>query len=346
MEETTLMLEKQPSLGWLKSTGKKSKSALIAFYIYNNWRIRKRYETGRIDSPSGAARAQTKIPVSTHLAYINRTFNDYVKYCDITPDRVRNKRILEIGPGDNLGVALKFLAAGAAQVVCLDKYLRIKREQEREIYRALREQLDDGERRNFDAAVNLAGELEMDPRRLMPIYGTAMEQAQHLLEPESFDLIVSRSVIEHLYDPDAAFSIMHRLLVRGGRLAHKIDFRDHGMFSKKGFHPLTFLTIPDSIYRLMTHSGKPNRKLINYYRKKMAELGYEAKLQVTHLIGSEDDTVRPETSVMCGADAAKSVALVRQIRPKLQRAFQTLPDEDLMISGIYMTAKNTALPLR
>ena len=47
----------------------------------------------------------------------------------------------------------------------------------------------------------------------------------------------------------------------------------HGMFSSSGMHPLTFLTIPDSVYRLMTiDSGKPNRKLINYYRQKMIDL--------------------------------------------------------------------------
>jgi hypothetical protein len=37
-------------------------------------------------------------------------------------DMLQDKRVLEIGPGGNAGVALKFLLAGAKQVVCLDKF--------------------------------------------------------------------------------------------------------------------------------------------------------------------------------------------------------------------------------
>ena len=51
---------------------------------------------------------------------------------------------MEIGHGDNLGVALRFLAAGAAEVICLDKfYSKRDPERQREIYLALRAQLDD-----------------------------------------------------------------------------------------------------------------------------------------------------------------------------------------------------------
>jgi hypothetical protein len=47
------------------------------------------------------------------------------------------------------------------------------------------------------------------------------------------------------------------------------------MFLKYGFHPLEFLTVSDTVYRYMVeYSGQPNRRLVDYYRRKMAQLGY------------------------------------------------------------------------
>ena len=46
------------------------------------------------------------------LDYINRTFYDYLTYSGISVHSLQDKNVLEVGPGGNLGVALKFLAAG------------------------------------------------------------------------------------------------------------------------------------------------------------------------------------------------------------------------------------------
>ena len=71
-------------------------------------------------------------------------------------------------------------------------------------------------------------------------------------------MIISVAVLEHVYDPDASFDAMHRLLKPGGLLLHEVDLRDHLMFSSAGCHPLTFLTFSPSVWRLMTSdSGRP-----------------------------------------------------------------------------------------
>jgi 2-polyprenyl-3-methyl-5-hydroxy-6-metoxy-1,4-benzoquinol methylase len=150
--------------------------------------------------------------------YINSVFNDYLKYADISPQTLLDKRILEIGPGDNLGVALKFLAAGAKQVVCLDKFSPKRNlRQEHKIYQALREKLQDYERENFDRAVKLENDsIELNPKKLLYTCGIGIEEARKIFEPESFDFIISRAVLEHLYDSDAALYTMDKLLIRGG----------------------------------------------------------------------------------------------------------------------------------
>jgi hypothetical protein len=105
----------------LRELGKRSKFPIIAFKIYQNWRMRRQFARGTIESIHGST--HNKKPICQSLRYINEQFEDYLKYSELSRDRLRGLRVLELGFGDNLGVALKFLVAGAEQVVCLDKVL-------------------------------------------------------------------------------------------------------------------------------------------------------------------------------------------------------------------------------
>lgn len=124
-------------------------------------------------------------------------------------------------------------------------------------------------------------------------------------------------------------------------MIHKIDLRDHGLFSSKGFHPLTHLTIPESLYRLMTYdSGKPNRKLINYYRQKMIDLGYDAKILISHIVSSEGEILPHKEAVIYGIDYFDyTISLIKNIRPHLMDEFKNMRDDELMVDGIFLTAK-------
>lgn len=70
------------------------------------------------------------LSINENLKYINNVVEDYFKVSLLPYNSILDKRILEVGPGDNFGVALKFLALGASQVVCLDKFI-IKRNMKR-----------------------------------------------------------------------------------------------------------------------------------------------------------------------------------------------------------------------
>ena len=124
-------------------------------------------------------------------------------------------------------------------------------------------------------------------------------------------------------------------------MLHKIDFRDHGIFSKHQHHPLTFLTIPDSVYRLMVYdSGKPNRKLLPYYRNKAAGLGFAARFLVTRIVGVESEIAPHKEEVFFNVDYSDStLSLLKSIRPRLQEEFKNMSDTDLMVSGIFLIAQ-------
>jgi SAM-dependent methyltransferase len=326
----------------LRRVAQKSKTMIIIYHIYDNWRTKKRFASGNYETCSGATHAGKSL--SESLSYINQVFDDYLTYSGISPRMLKEKRVLEIGPGDNFGVALKFLIAGAKQVVCLDKFFS-KRDtgQQFKIYREIRAHLNDGERDIYDSIISLDGGIAFNAEKLHYIHGVGIEEADKILEPGSFDFIVSRAVIEHLYDPNAAFSAMNRLLKSGSYMIHKIDFSDHGLFSSKGFHPLTYLTIPESLYRLMTYdSGKPNRRLINYYKQKMIALGYDVRILISHIIGSEAEILPHKETVIYGCDYFDStILLIKNIRPHLTDKFRNMPDDELIADSIFLTAKKT-----
>lgn len=325
-------------LAQLRQVAKKSKVAIISYHVYDNWRTKRRFDAGKIEFTSGSTHSKKTLQES--VSYINQVFNDYLRYSGISLDMLRGKRILEIGPGDNIGVALKFLAAGAQQVVCLDKFFSTYDwEQQSEIYRLLREDLNEGEKQVFDEVIDLITGLKSDSQKLTYRYGTGIEGAEAVLEPESFDIVISRAVFEHLYDLDAAFSAMNTVVRPGGTMIHKIDFRDHGIFS--GHHPLTFLTIPTTVYKLMAYdSGKPNRSLINYYRRKATALGYDTKILITGIVGVENEVIPHKETVSPDVDYTnETLSLLNSIRLQLQPEFKELSDEELMVSGIFLVMR-------
>jgi ubiquinone/menaquinone biosynthesis C-methylase UbiE len=328
----------------VKQLSKKSRTAVIAQNVYNNWRVRRRVGSGNIEASYGSSHSRIS-DLSDSVGYINATFEDYLRYADISTEALRGKRVLEIGHGDNLGVALRFLAAGANEVVCLDKfYSKRDPERQRRIYLALRAALDDEARKRFDEAIDLTNGTELNSDKLKSVYGTGIEDAEQLFGSASFDLIISRAVIQSIQDSDTALAAMKQLLADRGAMAHKIDLRDLGMFTNGGMHPLTFLTVNDSLYCMMTSAtDKSNRRLIGYYAEKMAELELESKIFVVSIVGQEEEIYPHKEKIEPGVDYSDSqLSLIKAIRPRLNARFKNLPDAELLVSSIFLVAGKPA----
>jgi len=330
----------------LKQIAKKTRSGIIAAKIYDDWKLKRKFRSGNPESLHGSTHSTIIKNTEASVDYINVQFDDYLKYSGLSVEDLQGKRIFELGFGDNVGVALKFVASGAAQVTCLDKFYS-KRDpaHQIEIYQALRETFQGQERNRFDEAISLESGIKLNSTRIRCIYGVDVENATELDGKDVFDLVVSRGAIQDIYEPEAAFRAMDRILKPGGLMLHKIDLSDQGMFRDNGMNPLTFLTIPESIYRLMAiNSGKPNRKLTDYYRKMMLDLGYETTILITDIIGVGDvgkGNLHPhKPAIQLGSDYAEtSLELIREIRPRLAPPFRGLSDDELLVDGIFIIAR-------
>lgn len=325
-----------------KRYAKRSKNLIIAYKIYENWKMKRQFKNGNWESLHGST--HSKLDVDKSLRYINQQYQDYLQYGQISAHSIEGKRILELGFGDNVGVALRFLADGASHVACIDKfYSKRDDDQQRRIYQRLRETLNETQRARFDQAVDLSSGIEINSEQLSCIYGFDVEDCDELSESEPFDLILSRAVIQDIYNPRPAFIAMDKLLRDGGFMLHKIDLSDQGMFRDNEMNPLTFLTISESVYqRMATDSAISNRKLVNYYKALMSELRYDAKLLITDVCGTEGKgDLRPHKEILDYDSQRVRAArgFVRDIRPRLTSNFRDLSDEELMIAGVFLVAR-------
>jgi len=322
-----------------KKTAGRSKNLIILHRIIDNWRRRRAFTAGQTTTAYGSTHEFWSLDKS--VGYIDQVYREYFEYSGTTAETFRGHRILEVGPGDNFGVALKFLADGASKVVCLDKFYSDRnQEQQTRIYRELRKQLAPAGAAIFDECIKLEDGIELSQDRIEYIYGHGIEEADHLLPAQSFHFIVSRAVMHNVYDIDRGFEAMDRLLAPGGYMCHKIDFSDENMFSSRGMHPLTFLTISERVYRLMaSDSGKPNRKLIGDYREQMCKRGYETKLFISSILG-QGPLIPHKEKIERGVDYGDAtVSLIDKIRPKLAVPFRNLPEAELAASGIFLIAQ-------
>jgi len=279
-------------------------------------------------------------PLETSVRYIESVFADYLERTGLAASELAGKDILEVGPGDNLGVALCFIAKGARSVACIDAFdpRRDERKNAR-IYRLLIERLPAEERQRVADAVSFGEDaVRLDPARVACHYGCPVEKAGERLGSARFDLIVSRAVLEHVRDVGDAWDQMVALLRPQGAMCHKIDFRNHGLFER--FHPLFFLTVGDALWRLISFPDPSlNRERLPTYRR-LAQADFEStRCFITHILEGEDLQPYPEQLIFRRDYGEPERSAVRAIRPRLSARFRGLSDEDLLASGVFLVCR-------
>jgi len=134
---------------------------------------------------------------------------------------------------------------------------------------------------------------------------------------------------------------MDAVLAPGGCMLHKIDLRDHGLFSEAGGHPLEFLTISDGIYGLMTRdAGRPNRYMVPFYREWLSSSGYDGDLLATRILGSAAD-LDPHVPVgdLDPQTVAPALEQIQDIQSRLASPYRESDERELAVSGVFLVAR-------
>jgi hypothetical protein len=188
---------------------------------------------------------------------------------------VSGKRVLEIGPGPDLGTGAVLLAAGARSYHAVDMFPLADRDLT-ELYAALERRIG-----------------HIDSRRMR--YTIASFPDLPELHDE-FDVVVSHATLEHISDVPRLFRRLHQL-VPGGVMCHHVDAMTHTRLIR-GRDPLNILRFGDKAYRLMSFPGVPNRLRAGDY----AEAAEIAGFAPVHILPERRtspaylERVRPELS--------------------------------------------------
>ena len=298
------------------------------WYMLDNWLSGLQLSMGNLSTTSGSRHAN--LGINESLDYIEKVHRDYLKYGKV--DKLSGN-IAEIGPGDNFGVALTMLSQGANSVHAVDRWEpQSSKDNMLSIYEALYKK--EGYKKLFDGPPS-----ENSIKNFYYHPGVAAE----IFFKETnlkFDFILSRAVLEHLYDPLGALDSMINCLSPRGILIHRIDLRDHGMFSTH--HPLTHFTINDKMWSLMTkNAGRPNRILSSDYDNWLKNSGLEGEILISRLVGYSKEIEPTSWDKIPSSLRLEAIKHVNSIREKLTGRYKKIDDNSLAISGCVLVARKS-----
>jgi len=272
-------------------------------------------QTGRGDSAS-----ETSAEIAQ---YFQRCVLDYLEVLGIPQselrDFLRDKVILEYGPGDIPGVALLLVAFGARKVYCVDRFSLVQvASKNLQVIHRLGGALSEPERACFDQCfINPAA----------PEKGFNPDRIEYLVRPnglsglrQEVDLVLSRAVLEHVNDLDATFQDMKTAMKEGALAVHQVDLRSHGLHVS---NPLDFLSPPSWLWQLMhSHKGVPNRWRADHYEEIIQQLGVESLVFKPTTLFARD--------------------YVAAIRPQLPAVFRQVSDEQMAWEGFWLAFRKNA----
>jgi len=147
---------------------------------------------------------------------------------------IKDMVVAEIGPGAYNPASISFLTRGADKVILVEPYAEIKDvEYLRKRIRFMFEKVCPfpDQMVSINSFLDGAGY----KGKVKAVKGHAEATS---LPNESVDIVVSRSVLEHITNPAAAIKEQARILKKGGFFFHYIDLRDH--IFRWPFEMLTF----------------------------------------------------------------------------------------------------------
>lgn len=250
--------------------------------------------------------------------------------------------IVELGPGDSLGIGLSALLAGARNYIAIDAVKHADQERNLKIANELiklfsnRTSIPDSdqfpeikpriESHHFPCWLADSSESSFNDRiykvkhavthidsPMSPIIYISPGDAHKRISENSVDFIFSQAVLEHVDDLGALYQDCYKWLTPGGLMSHQIDFRSHGTASTWDGH-WTYSTF---LWK-MIKGRRPyliNRKPCSAHLKMIHNSGFEiVKFERYRLIST----------------------LKRQHLAKL---FRGLSPDDLTTAGAYIIAR-------
>ena len=184
-----------------------------------------------------------------------------------------DKNILEIGPGEDLGIGLILLAKGAKKYNAIDVNFLIKNASSG-FYKTLFEKIKD-EMPDIDVDElrgQLGKTLSGNNDKLNYIYDKNLSFS--VFANDKIDLVLSNAAFEHLNDFHTMIHELTAICIKGCILISEIDLKTHTRWIKDK-DPENIYRYPKSLYNTLKFQGSPNRLRPKDYQKSLMESGWK-----------------------------------------------------------------------
>lgn len=190
--------------------------------------------------------------------------------------RMKGKNVLELGSGDDLGVALYLLAKGAASYTAVDAF-PLALQAPAEIYEAIFERLAcEGSTRPIEE-LRLAlrsAMVEDDTSRAIRYSVRSDFDVSRAVGRGTIDLVFSQAAFEHFDDIDATIRQVTRVCRPGAVLVAGIDLKTHSRWLRDK-DPLNIYRHGGGVYRMLGFRGMPNRVTTSEYARILEKHGWK-----------------------------------------------------------------------
>lgn len=208
---------------------------------------------------------------------VDRFFDVFEKLLNLCDENlnIKDKVVLEIGPGNSLAIGLLFLACGAKKVFLVDRFKHLFYDDyDISFHRKVLERIKEKDFPFFSAASEAViftkgGSIDFDKDKIEYRLGNA---ANLPMKNNSIDIVFSNAVFEYVHDIKKAISEIGRVTKPSGLGIHEIDLRDHFFQSQ----PLRLLQYPDWLWNLMAWNrpGYTNRLRLSDFLKLFESYGF------------------------------------------------------------------------
>lgn len=205
-------------------------------------------------------------------------------------ESVRGKRVLELGPGSDLGTGLCLLSHGAASYTAFDRH-DLAADVPPEIYTGLN---------------TLMGS-SFSPSDLNYI---ARRDFNMEVLPQVFDLVVSNAAFEHFDDIERTARQLSKVVTPGAVLCAFIDLQTHSRWIREA-DPNNIYRYPRWLYRLFYFPGQPNRVRPHEYRQAFERCGWTVHIHAMQTFHLNGRTVHKEFRADPLLNATSIVLLAR-----------------------------------
>jgi len=228
-----------------------------------------RHEIRGYRSTRGFSSKLFKNAIAHDLRVVTR-WHDYLKKYDETDLVFKGKKILELGPGSDLGVGLLLLAEEAHSYCTMDVH-NLVASTPVELYKHLFDHLKVSEiDEDLIKEIQRQLKLTLQNQNDKINYQVTKDFDLSVFQEKNFDLVVSNAAFQQFDNPAQSIAQFSKLVKPGAKFIALIDLKTHTRYINRR-DPLNIYRYGDVIFNSLRFKGAPNRMRSYEYEKVLKE---------------------------------------------------------------------------